>query len=112
MTTDVTSNCLSHNGFVMRHGEADDFGEPGSTFLARTLWYIETLASVGRRDEALVLFENIPTPCDHLGLPPEDIAPDTGILWGDFPRTYSQAGLISAAMRLSRSWEEGMWHAS
>jgi hypothetical protein len=27
-------------------------------------------------------------------------------------QTYSQVGLISAAIRLSRSWEEGMWHAS
>ncbi len=30
----------------------------------------------------------------------------------NLPQTYSQVGLISAAMRLSRSWEEGMWHAS
>jgi hypothetical protein len=36
----------------------------------------------------------------------------TGTLWGDFPRTYSQAGPISAAMRLSRSGKEGTWHAS
>ena len=28
------------------------------------------------------------------------------------PQTYSQVGLILSAMRLSRSWEEGLWHAS
>jgi hypothetical protein len=88
------------------------FGKPGSTFLVCTFWYIEALGSVGRREEALALFENILTHRNHLGLLPQDIAPDTGTLRGNFPQTYSQVGLISAAMRLSRSWEEGMWHAS
>jgi len=26
--------------------------------------------------------------------------------WGNFPQTYSHVGLITAAMRLSRSWQE------
>jgi GH15 family glucan-1,4-alpha-glucosidase len=111
-TIEVISKHLLRNGFVMRYIEADDFGEPGSAFLVCTFWYIEALASVGRREEALALFENILAHRNHLGLLPEDIAPDTGTLWGNFPQTYSQVGLISAAMRLSRSWEEGMWHAS
>jgi GH15 family glucan-1,4-alpha-glucosidase len=110
-TIDVVSNRLLRNGFVMRYDEADDFGKPSSAFLICTFWYIEALASVGRREEALVLFENVLTHRNHLGLLSEDIAPDTGTLWGNFPQTYSQVGLISAAMRLSRSWEEGMWHA-
>ena len=111
-TIEVTSKRLLRNGFVMRYDEADDFGRPGSAFLVCTFWYIEALASVGRREEALALFENVLTHRNHLGLLPEDIAPDTGTLWGNFPQTYSQVGLISAAMRLTRSWEEGMWHAS
>ena len=68
-----------------------------------------------RRDggtQALALFENVLAHRNHLGLLSEDIAPDTGTLWGNFPQTYSQVGLIFAAMRLSRSWEEGMWRAS
>ena len=40
----------------------------------------------------------------------DDIDPHTDELWGNFPRTDSQTGLISSA--LSRSWEEGLWHAS
>jgi hypothetical protein len=27
-------------------------------------------------------------------------------LWGNFPQTYSMVGLINAAVRLSRSWED------
>jgi hypothetical protein len=37
------------------------------------------------------------------------VDPRTGLLWGNFPQTYSQVGLILSAMRLSRSWEEGLW---
>jgi hypothetical protein len=39
---------------------------------------------------------------------------DTGVLGsGDqFPPTCSTVGLILSAMRLSRSWEEELWHAS
>jgi hypothetical protein len=33
-------------------------------------------------------------------------------LSGSFPQTSSRFGLISVAMRLSRSSEEGMWHGS
>jgi hypothetical protein len=33
----------------------------------------------------------------------------TGTLWGDFPQTYSRAGLILSAMRLSRSWQDRHW---
>ena len=39
----------------------------------------------------------------------EDIDPQTGTLWGNFPQTYSMAGLILTAMRLSRSWEDRYW---
>ena len=38
--------------------------------------------------------------------------PHTGELWGGFPQTCSQVGPILSAMRLSRSWEEGLWLAS
>ncbi|HLB96551.1 MAG TPA: glycoside hydrolase family 15 protein, partial [Acetobacteraceae bacterium] len=110
-TLAVIEQQLLRNGFVMRYVEPDDFGKPHSAFLVCTFWYIDALASVGRRDEALALFENVLAHRNHLGLLSEDVEPDTGTLWGNFPQTYSQVGLIFAAMRLSRSWEEGLWHA-
>ncbi len=38
------------------------------------------------------------------------VLPEIGVLGSDnqFPQTYSQV----SAMRLSRRWEEGLWHAS
>jgi GH15 family glucan-1,4-alpha-glucosidase len=111
-TLDVVGKRLMRNGFLMRYIEADDFGKPSNAFLLCTFWYIDALASVGRRDEALELFNNLLSRRNHVGLLSEDLDPHTGELWGNFPQTYSQVGLILSAMRLSRSWEEGLWHAS
>ena len=41
-----------------------------------------------------------------LGLLSEDLAFEDGELWGNFPQTYSHVGLINAAMRLSRPWQD------
>lgn len=111
-TLDVIGKRLMRNGFVMRYLEADDFGKPSNAFLLCTFWYIDALASVGRREEGLELFNNVLGRRNHVGLLSEDIDPKTGELWGNFPQTYSQVGLILSAMRLSRTWEEGLWHAS
>jgi GH15 family glucan-1,4-alpha-glucosidase len=43
-----------------------------------------------------------------LGLLSEDLDPVSGELWGNFPQTYSMVGIIMAAMRLSRTWEEAL----
>ncbi len=111
-TLDMVSRKLMRNGFLMRYVEADDFGKPSNAFLLCTFWYIDALVSVGRREEALELFNNVLARRNHVGLLSEDLDPQTGELWGNFPQTYSQVGLILSAMRLSRSWEEGLWHAS
>lgn len=111
-TIDVAGKRLMKNGFMMRYRESDDFGKPSNAFLLCTFWYIDALARVGRREEALELFNNVLARRNHVGLLSEDIDPSTGELWGNFPQTYSQVGLILSAMRLSRSWEEGLWHAS
>jgi GH15 family glucan-1,4-alpha-glucosidase len=111
-TLDIVGKKLIRNGFIMRYVEADDFGHPKNAFLLCTFWYIDALASVGRREEALELFNNLLARRNHVGLLSEDIDTVTGELWGNFPQTYSQVGLILSAMRLSRSWEEGLWHAS
>jgi len=36
----------------------------------------------------------------------EDIHPETGALWGNIPQSYSMAGIINSAMRLSVKWED------
>ena len=55
-TLSMVDSKLMRNGFVMRYVESDDFGSPSTAFLLCTFWYIDALASVGRREEALELF--------------------------------------------------------
>jgi GH15 family glucan-1,4-alpha-glucosidase len=100
---------LRRGQHIFRYRTADDFGMPSTSFTICTFWYIEALAAVGRRDEARALFEQMLACRNHVGLLSEDIDPATGELWGNFPQTYSLVGLIVAAMRLSETWEEGMW---
>jgi len=108
-TLDFVGRHLRQGPHLFRYRTADDFGTPDTAFTICTFWYIEALAAAGRKDEARDLFEQILACRNHVGLLSEDIDPRTGELWGNFPQTYSLVGLIVAAMRLSKSWEEGFW---
>ena len=94
---------------VMRYASADDFGMPVTAFLICRFWLIDALWSLGRREAARDLFTDALQHRNRYGLLSEDVDPQTGALWGNFPQTYSMAGLILSAMRLSRSWEDRYW---
>ena len=111
-TMEVIEQRLMHEGFLMRYDAADDFGKPETAFLVCSWWFIDALAATGRRAEAKELFDKILARRNHLGLLSEDLDGKTGMLWGNFPQTFSMVGMILSAMRLSRSWEEGLWRAS
>lgn len=110
-TLEITEKRLMRNGFMLRYDEPDDFGMPETAFLICTFWYIDSLAAVGRHDEARKLFENMLAHRNPAGLLSEDLHPQTKELWGNFPQAYSLVGLIISAYRLSRTWEAGLWHA-
>jgi pentatricopeptide repeat protein len=97
---------LRRGPYLFRYAAPDDFGAPTTAFNICTFWYIEALAALGRRDEARELFENMLSRRNRLGLLSEDLDPVTGELWGNFPQTYSMVGLINAAVRLSKRWED------
>jgi len=96
---------LLQDGHVFRYRAADDFGEPENAFNICTFWYINALAALGRKDEARELFDNMLQQRNALGLLAEDLNPATGEQWGNFPQTYSMAGIINGALRLSTAWE-------
>ena len=105
-TVKEIENQLRRGNHMHRYAQEDDFGRPETAFNVCTFWYIGTLSALGRRDEARELFENMLNCRNHLGLLSEDLNPDTGELWGNFPQTYSMVGLINSAMLLSKSWRE------
>jgi len=94
---------------VMRYATQDDFGFPATAFLICRFWLIDAWWSLGRHAEARDLFVDALSYRNRYGLLSEDVDPATGTLWGNFPQTYSMAGLILSAMRLSRSWEDRYW---
>ncbi len=105
-TVSAIGDRLLKRGYLFRYVDADDFGEPETAFAVCSFWYIEALASIGRKEEARELFVSMLARRNRLGLLSEDIDPDSGELWGNFPQTYSMVGLIHAAIRLSRRWED------
>ena len=97
---------LVRGDLVFRYLHADDFGVPGNTFTMCSFWYVSALAAVGRMDEARKIFEQLLKRRNSAGLLSEDIDPNSGELWGNFPQTYSMVGIITCAIRLSRTWED------
>lgn len=97
---------LKHGDFVFRYVEKDDFGVPDNAFLICTYWYIYALTALGRTEEARALFERLLACRSSHGLLAEHIDPRTHEQWGNFVQTYSMVGLINAAVRLSKSWDQ------
>lgn len=107
-TVDAIGKALGRGDYLFRYIAPDDFGAPETSFNICTFWYIEALAATGRKERARTMFEHMLTQRNPLGLLSEDIAPKSGEHWGNFPQTYSMVGLIQAAMRLSRRWEDAL----
>jgi GH15 family glucan-1,4-alpha-glucosidase len=105
-TVNAIEKELLHGKHVMRYAAKDDFGLPETEFVVCRFWLIDAWASIGRVAEARDMFEDALRYRNRYGLLSEDIHPVSGALWGNFPQTYSMAGLITSAMRLSRGGED------
>src|SRR5262249_30800648 len=103
---DTIGQRLIRDGRIMGYTADDDFCGPETAFLVCNFWYIDALAATGRRREARELFIGLLDRRNPFGLLSEDIHPETGALWGNFPQTYSMAGIINSATRLSEKWED------
>ncbi len=95
---------LRRGSHMLRYATEDDFGLPKTAFNFCTFWLIEALHIMGREAEARTLFEEMLARRTASGLLSEDIDPETGELWGNFPQTYSLVGIINCALLLSRPW--------
>ena len=95
---------------VMRYMNEDDFGMPEAAFLDLPLLADRRLvvarSRAKRRAISSSTLSRIATDTDFWR---RTFIPKPDRLWGNFPQTYSMAGLILTAMRLSRSWEDRYW---
>ena len=105
-TLNLIARELGREKHVLRYADADDFGLPETAFLICRFWLINALWMTGRKSEARDQFIDALSLRNRYGLLSEDAHPTTNALWGNFPQTYSMAGIILTAMKLSRSWED------
>ncbi|MEM9225997.1 MAG: glycoside hydrolase family 15 protein, partial [Pseudomonadota bacterium] len=103
-TVEAVDRDLRVGNHVYRYKIEDDFGTPKTAFTACTFWLIDALHRIGRTEEARNMFEAVLDSRNHLGLLSEDVVPETGELWGNFPQTYCMVGIINSAALLSKPW--------
>jgi GH15 family glucan-1,4-alpha-glucosidase len=92
-------------GLLRRYDGVDDFGEMKAAFTVCSLWAAQALGAVGDATAGRALFERVLALDNGLGLYSEDIEPQSGAQWGNFPQTYSHVGVINTAFQLGRAWE-------
>ncbi|MEI2749714.1 MAG: glycoside hydrolase family 15 protein [Ferruginibacter sp.] len=92
--------------WLRRYAHDDGFGIPSSAFLICTFWKIEAMARCGQIEAARAAMTDALRALSPLGLLSEDLDPETGRLFGNFPQAYSHVGLIHAAFASAPSWTE------
>ena len=70
-------------------------------FLACSFWMANTLALIGRRDEAIGMFERLLDLRNDLGLMAEEYDPVAKRLLGNFPQAFSHTAIINTAAHLA-----------
>ncbi|MEQ1946089.1 MAG: glycoside hydrolase family 15 protein [Bryobacteraceae bacterium] len=105
-TIDTIRTELANGTLLYRYRLNDGFGQPTVAFVICTFWLVEALAAIGRKEEARTVFEKVAALLTPMGLLSEDYETATMRMWGNFPQTYSHAGLIHAAFAASPTWAD------
>ena len=104
-TVEAVYRSLRYKGLMFRYNTSDDFGVPTSAFTICTFWMIRALFVIDRQDEARVMFDEMVSYSNNLGLFSEDLDFETKSQLGNFPQAYSHLALINTA-RLFAEAEE------
>jgi GH15 family glucan-1,4-alpha-glucosidase len=104
-TVDAVQRELSEDGLLRRYDTDADEGVDGmsgdeATFLVCNFWLVDALHGIGRREEAVALFERLLTLRNDLGLLSEEYDGRTGRQLGNTPQAFSHLGLVNSALRL------------
>ena len=106
-TVEAISRDLVTDGLVRRYqlsagGESAVDGLPGSegAFLACSFWLVDNYTLMGRRQEAMRLFNRLRRLANNVGLYAEEYDPDERRMLGNFPQAFSHVALINTALNL------------
>jgi GH15 family glucan-1,4-alpha-glucosidase len=104
-TVEAIERELMVDGLVLRYPVAEDNvvdGLPGGegAFLACSFWLAEARALIGRKEEAVELFEYLLSLTNDVGLLAEEYDTRKGRQLGNFPQAFSHIHLIRTALAL------------
>jgi GH15 family glucan-1,4-alpha-glucosidase len=103
-TVDAVQRELCDDGFVLRYRtEEGADGLPGTegAFIACSFWLVDALEGLGRRDEAVSLFERLLALRNDVGLLAEEYDPRARRQLGNVPQAFSHLALVTTAQQLS-----------
>ncbi len=106
-TVEAIEKKLLKKGFVMRYdtkGSGDGLPSGEGAFLACSFWLVSNLWLIGRRGDAINLFERLLKLTNDVGLLSEEYDPEARRMLGNFPQALSHIALIHAAFTLSGAW--------
>jgi GH15 family glucan-1,4-alpha-glucosidase len=103
-TVEAIERRLMVDGLVLRYdsGTASDGLPAGEgVFLACSFWLADAYLMLGRRDDALRLFNHLLSLRTDVGLLSEQYEPRTRRLVGNFPQAFSHLALVNTASNLA-----------
>jgi GH15 family glucan-1,4-alpha-glucosidase len=95
---------LEGGGFVCRYptrAATDGLPVGEGRFLACSFWLANSLARIGRRDDAIALFERLLAVRNDLGLLSEEYDPKAKRMLGNFPQAFSHTAIVNTAAHLA-----------
>lgn len=104
-TVEAIEKSMMFDGYVMRyntHATNDGLPPGEGAFLACSFWLADAYISIGRRDDAIALFDRLLAIRNDLGLLAEEYDPRQRRQQGNFPQAFSHVALINTAFNLTR----------
>jgi GH15 family glucan-1,4-alpha-glucosidase len=107
-TVEAIERTLLKDGFVARYETSPDGAVDGlpageGAFLPCSFWLADNLALIGRKDDAIALFERLLGLVNDVGLLAEEYDGGAGRQLGNFPQAFTHVCLVNTANHLSRN---------
>ena len=105
-TVEAIERTLLKEGFVARYETSPDGAVDGlpageGAFLPCSFWLADNLALIGRKDDAIALFERLVDLTNDVGLLAEEYDGGAGRQLGNFPQAFTHVCLVNTAHHLS-----------
>ncbi|MBI3917038.1 MAG: glycoside hydrolase family 15 protein [Betaproteobacteria bacterium] len=104
-TVEAVESELMVDGLVLRYRtetHVDGLPAGEGVFLPCSFWLVDNLALLGRKADAVALFERLLSLCNDVGLIGEEYEVRGQRLLGNFPQALTHVALINSARNLSR----------